>query len=109
VRRGDTVILVAPGDIGKPRAGVVVQADELGDHTSTVLVCPMSSEIETAPRLRPTVEPSARNGIRVRSQIMADKVTALGRNRIRRVIGHLDPASSDALDRALMIVLGLAR
>jgi mRNA interferase MazF len=88
---------------------VVVQADELGEHTSTVLVCPMSSEIETAPRLRPTVEPSARNGIRVTSQMMADKVTALQRDRIRRVIGHLDPESREALDRALMVALGLTR
>jgi mRNA interferase MazF len=88
---------------------VVVQADELGEHTSTVLVCPMSSEIETAPRLRPTVEPSDRNGIRVTSQMMADKVTALQRDRIRRVIGHLDPESHEALDRALMVALGLTR
>jgi mRNA interferase MazF len=69
----------------------------------------MSSEIGTTPRLRPTVEPTASNGIQVRSQIMADKVTALRRDRIRRVIGQLDPESREALDRALMIVLGLAR
>jgi mRNA interferase MazF len=69
----------------------------------------MSSETATTPRLRPTIERAASNGIQVRSQIMTDKVTALRRDRIRRVIGRLDPESREALDRALMIVLGLAR
>jgi mRNA interferase MazF len=108
VKRGDTVILVAAGDLGKPRPGVIVQADELGDDTNTIIVCPMSSELGGTPRLRPTVDPTAHNGLQARSQIMTDKVIALRRDRVRRVIGHLDPAERDALDRALMVVLGLA-
>jgi mRNA interferase MazF len=38
VNRGDVVLVVAPGDLGKPRPGVIVQADELGDTTTSVLV-----------------------------------------------------------------------
>jgi mRNA interferase MazF len=108
VKRGDVVLMVAPGDLGKPRPGVVVQSDELGDSTSTVLICPMSSDIQTSPRLRPVVEPSATNGLRIQSQIMTEKLMPVRRDRIRRVLGSLDPLSVDQLDRALLVVLGLA-
>jgi mRNA interferase MazF len=109
VKRGDVVLVVAPGALRKPRPGIVVQADELGEATTTVVVCPMSSEIGATPSLRPVVEPTTRNGLRIRSQIMTDKITALRRDRVRRVIGRLDTVTRDRLDQALLIVLGLAR
>jgi len=62
VKRGDVVLVVAQGDMGKPRPGIIVQADELGDATTSVLVCPMSSEVTEFHRLRPMVEPTARLG-----------------------------------------------
>jgi mRNA interferase MazF len=109
VKRGDVVLLVAQGDMGKPRPGVIVQADELGDATTSVLVCPMSSEVTELHRLRPVVEPTANNGLRLRSQIMTDKINALRRDRVRQVLGSLDDEASEQLDSALLLVLGLAR
>ena len=109
MKRGDVVLAVAPGDLGKPRPGVIVQSDDLGETTSSVLVCPMSSDLSDVRRTRPSIEPTFGNGLRVRSQIMTDKVNALRRDRIRRVIGTLDADDTDELDRALLIVLGLAR
>ncbi len=109
MKRGDVVLVVIQGDLGKPRPGIVIQADELGDATTTVLVCPMSSEIGETERLRPIVEPTPENGLRLRSQIMTDKITALRRERIRTVLGRLDVSASAQLDQALLIVLGLAQ
>jgi mRNA interferase MazF len=109
VKRGDVVLVVAQGDMGKPRPGVIVQADELGDATTSVLVCPMSSEVTEFHRLRPVVEPTASNGLRLRSQIMTDKINALRRDRVRQVLGSLDTDTSEQLDSALLVVLGLAR
>jgi mRNA interferase MazF len=40
---------------------------------------------------------------------MTDKMIALRRDRIRRVIGHIDSKTSEQIDRALLVVLGLAR
>ncbi len=40
---------------------------------------------------------------------MTDRLVALRRDRIRRVIGHVDPETSEQLDRALLVVLGLTR
>ncbi|WP_155479129.1 type II toxin-antitoxin system PemK/MazF family toxin [Rhodoplanes serenus] len=108
VKRGDVVLIVAQGDLGKPRPAVVVQSDDLGDETTTVLVCPMSSDVRDSPRLRPVIEATVANGLRVTSQIMTDKVAPVRRDRIRRALGALDPAAIERLDRALMVVLGLA-
>jgi mRNA interferase MazF len=109
VNRGDVVLVVAQGDMGKPRPGVIVQADELGDETTSVIVCPMSSEVTELHRLRPVVEPTVGNGLRLRSQIMTDKINALRRDRVRQVLGSLDADTSERLDSALLVVLGLAR
>jgi mRNA interferase MazF len=40
---------------------------------------------------------------------MTDKMVPLRRDRIRRIIGQVDSGTSQALDRALLVVLGLAR
>jgi mRNA interferase MazF len=109
VKRGDVVLMVAPGDLGKPRPGIIVQADELGDRTTTVLVCPMSSDVRESPRVRPVVDPDDSNGLRTRSQIMTEKVTPVRRDRVRRVLGAIDRNALERLDRALLVVFGLAR
>lgn len=86
-----------------------MQADELGDSTTTVLVCPITSDVTENLAVRPILEASQMNGLRIRSQIMTDKLLALRRERVRRVIGKLDTDTTTQLDRALLIVLGLAR
>jgi len=43
------------------------------------------------------------------SQVMTDKLAAVRRDKIKRIIGRLNAGSLEQLDRALMVVLGLAR
>jgi mRNA interferase MazF len=107
--RGEIAVVVMPGDFGKPRPAVIVQSVDLGEATTTVLVCPMSSDLQEFRILRPIVEPTAGNGLRVRSQIMTDKIFPLRRESFRRTIGSLDTTAIERLDRALLVVLGLAR
>lgn len=108
MKRGD-IVVVAYGELGKPRPVVIVQADELGEATMTVLACPTTSEITEKLPLRPVVEASARNGLRVRSQIMTDRMLAVPRERIGQVIGALDAATVNRVDAAMLLILGLAR
>jgi mRNA interferase MazF len=109
VKRGDVVLMVVPGDLGRPRPGIIVQADQLGDDTTTVLACPLSSDVQSNAnqRIRPVIEPAAGNGLRISSQIMTDKLFAQRRERVRRVIGTIDSETRGRLDTALLIVLGL--
>jgi len=109
VKRGDVVLVVVPSELGRPRPGVVVQADEFNAGLSTVFICPISSDLQENLSLRPIIEAQPSNGLRLRSQIMTDKMIALRHDRVRRVIGHIDTETSEQLDRALLVVLGLAR
>jgi len=109
VKRGDVVLVVVPSELGRPRPGVVVQAEEFNEELSAVFICPVSSDLQERLPLRPMIEANPSNGLRLRSQIMTDKMVALRREWVRRVIGHIDAETSEKLDRALLVVLGLAR
>ena len=109
MKRGDVVLVLVPSELGRPRPGVVVQADEFSEELSTVFVCPVSSDLQERLPLRPIIEAKPSNGLRLRSQIMTDKMIALRHDRVRRVIGRIDAETSEHLDRALLVVLGLAR
>jgi hypothetical protein len=59
--------------------------------------------------IRPVVEASDSNGLRIRSQVMTDRMLAIPRERVPRVIGTIDPETRGQLNTALLIVPGLAR
>src|SRR5437588_885707 len=83
MKRGDVVIVAAAGDYGKPRPAVIVQTDALPQTHASVVICQMTSETVDAPDFRITVDPTSRNGLQVRSQVMADKPVTVRRGRIR--------------------------
>jgi mRNA interferase MazF len=109
VKRGDVVLVVVPSELGRPRPGVIVRADEFSEGLSTIFICPVSSDLQDKLPLRPIIEAKPSNGLRLRSQIMTDKMIALHHDRIRRVIGHIDRETAEHLDRALLVLLGLVR
>lgn len=108
MKRGDIVVAAAPGDFGKPRPVLVVQSDFFNDSHSSVVVCLISSTLSDAPLFRVTVEPTAENGLKRRSQVMIDRVVALRRERFGDAIGHLDADTMLRVNRALAMWLGLA-
>lgn len=107
IKRGN-IVLAVHADLGKPRPVVVVQADEFNEHSSNILVCPLTSDVTDKMPLRPIVQPGPGTGLREPSQIMVDRMLALRGDRIRGVLGSIDAVTSDRLDRALLVVLGLA-
>jgi mRNA interferase MazF len=108
MKRGDVVIVAAAGDYGKPRPAVIVQTDALPQTHAFVVICQMTSEIVDAPDFRITVDPTSRNGLQVRSQVMADKPVTVRRGRIKQLIGRLDQRDIRRLNVALAFVMGLA-
>jgi len=108
MRRGDVVTVAAAGDYGKPRPAVIVQTDALPAEHASVVVCQMTSELSEAPDFRITVEPTEKNGLRARSQVMADKPVTIRRERIGRQVGRLDERDVVRLNIALAFVMGLA-
>jgi mRNA interferase MazF len=108
MRRGDVVTVAATGDYGKPRPAVIVQTDALPAEHASVVVCQMTSEGDGATDFRVVVDPSEQNGLRTRSQVMADKPVTIRRGRVGRKIGHLDDRDIARLNVALAFVMGLA-
>src|SRR5919106_6417 len=88
VRRGDVVTVAAAGDYGKPRPAVIVQTDAFPESHASVVVCQLTSELVDAPDFRVTIEPTPENGLRLKSQVMADKPVTLRRERIGQKIGR---------------------
>lgn len=107
MRRGDFVTVAAPGDYGKPRPALVIQSD-LFDELPSVTLCLVTSALRNAPIFRITVDPSPENGLQRISQVQADKVMTVARERVGEVIGRLDDATLLKVSRSLAVFIGIA-
>ena len=107
MKRGDLVTISIQGDFGKPRPALVIQSDLFNAH-ATVTVLPVTSTLVEAPLLRPTLQPSAANGLRKPSQIMVDKAMTLKRDKVGSAFGHLDAVAMVEVERRLAVFLGIA-
>jgi mRNA interferase MazF len=108
MRRGDVVAVAVPGDYGKPRPAVIVQTDAFPDSHPSIVVCQMTSRLVGVADFRITVDPTSENGLRARSQVMADKPVTVRRERIGQRIGQLGADDIAKLNAALAFVMGLA-
>jgi mRNA interferase MazF len=106
MKRGELVTVAISGDYGKPRPALVVQADAFDLHPS-VIVLPLTSEMHDVPLFRVPVAAGESTGLRVPSQIMVDKATAVPRVKLGVRIGQVDAATMLSVDEALRGFLGL--
>ena len=107
MKRGDVVTVAAVGDYGKPRPAVVVQTDALPAAHASMVVCQMTSDCSDAV-FRVTVNPTAKNGLKLQSQIMADKPVTIRPERVGHLVGRLDEKDVARLNISLAFVIGLA-
>jgi len=107
-RRGDFVTTALPGDFGKPRPALVIQADQFA-ATATVTILLVTSTLIDAPLLRVTVMPGPDNGLRKPSQVMIDKAMTIRRQRLGSPIGRIDPETLVEVERRLAVFLGIAK
>lgn len=105
--RGDLITVALQGDYGKPRPAVVIQSDLFDEHPSVTLL-PLTSDLRDTPLFRITIEPSPENGLHHRSQIMVDKIHTVPRAKIGPSLGRLSDDDQIAVNRSLMLFLGLA-
>jgi mRNA interferase MazF len=103
LKRGDFVILAIPG---KPRPALIVQNDIYADLGSLV-ICPLTTELRTYSHFRLPVAPTPSNGVEKQSQIMVDKITAVGRERVQKRIGEADDTLMAAVSVALATFLAI--
>jgi mRNA interferase MazF len=108
VTRGEIYTAAARGPYtGKPRPVLIVQDDRF-DATASVTVCPFTTSAVEAPLVRLAIDPSDGNGLDQRSQLMVDKVTTVPRSSLGARLGRLRDDELVALNRSLIVFLGLA-
>lgn len=106
MNRGDIVTVALPGDYGKPRPALVVQADAFAGHPSVTLLLLTSARHE-APLIRIDVEPDSGNNLERPSQICVDKIVTVPQPRVGRRIGQIEQPTMLAVNTALALFLGL--
>jgi len=107
MRRGDVVVVSAPGDHGKPRPAVVIQTDAIPEDSLSVVIVQFTTSVERS-ILRVDVAPDGTNGLREPSQAMADKPTTVRRARVGGVIGRLSDRDLARVTSAVAFVIGAA-
>jgi mRNA interferase MazF len=108
VTRGEIYTAAARGAYsGKPRPVVILQDDRF-DATASITVCPFTTDPVEAPLLRLAIEPSAENELDQPSKLMVDKITTIPRASLGEHLGKLRDDELVALNRSLIVFLGLA-
>jgi mRNA interferase MazF len=111
-RRGD-VVLVRPrkGEahqaVGQP--ALVVQSDVIdAEAYDSLVVCLITASSTRGGVCRIEIPASSETGLAQPSEIMTEKVAAIPRAQVGDVVGRADAAIMRRVERALLLLLGLA-
>jgi mRNA interferase MazF len=107
LKRGDLVIVSAPGSYGKPRPSVIIQSD-LYDGNGSLTVLLMTSKIKPeSPLIRHNILPAEANGLEQPTDVMIDKLFTVPLNRMGEKIGKLTQAQMAEITAELAVFLGM--
>jgi mRNA interferase MazF len=105
--RGDVVVVALPGEYGKRRNAVVIQADPFIADFPSVLVCPITSSPLAHSVARVPVAATPENGLSMDMALMVDKIAAMPAIRIVRTLGRVDESVLARLNISLATLLGI--
>jgi mRNA interferase MazF len=95
---------------GRSRPCVVVQNDVSNRFASTTIVVPLTGASGVAHRSPIYVlAPKGDGGLKKDSLVLCDQIRTVDQQRFGRFFGVLSPETMNAVDRALLISLGLPR
>lgn len=88
-------------EMAKTRPCVIVSRDELNEHLSTVVVCPVTSSLHPHWRTRVAIRCAGRN-----AEVCPDQIRTVSKSRLGPKIGKLSPQKSAELTRLLAEMYG---
>ena len=95
-----------PGEFGKPRLALIIQAD-LTLPAPTMTYLPITSDLKHVPDVRISIAPDPTNGLERESEVMVDRIQTSSLNRFGVVIGVIDVRTLRLVEAALSLHLGL--
>lgn len=108
MRRGEIWSVAVRGSYtGQPRPAVIVQDDRF-DATASVTLCAMTTDPTDAPLFRLLIAPDELNELDQPSRLMVDKLSTVPKTNLGQHIGRLGDEDLVRLDRAIVVLLGLA-
>lgn len=99
--------IAIPGDYGKPRPALVIQADPFNKHAS-VSVLSVTSTLIDAPLLRIPIEPDDGNGLQKPSQVKVDKAMTVKWDKVGPPFGPVEENTMIEVERSLAVFIGIA-
>jgi mRNA interferase MazF len=114
LRRGEIYLCSFDPTVGheikKTRPALVIQNDVGNRYSPLTIVAAITSAISPVPYpVEVVIDPTAANGLDVRSSIRLDQIRTVDRQRLARRLGVVDSATVAQVDEALKISLGLVR
>jgi len=112
-RRGEVFLVnfdpTVGAEIKKTRPALILQNDIANRHSPITIVAAITSSFED--RLYPTevLVRAREGGLSSDSVVLLNQLRSLDRQRLVRRIGRVTRRTMDAVDRALMLSLGLVR
>lgn len=114
LRRGEVYLCSFDPSVGheikKTRPALVIQNDVGNRYSPLTIVAAITSTVSPVPYpIEVIIDPSAANGLDVRSSIRLDQIRTVDRRRLVRRLGVVDSSTMGMVDEALKISLGLIR
>ena len=95
-------------EIKKTRPALIIQNDVGNRYSSLTIVAVITSSVSPVPYpVEVVIEPTADNGIAVRSTIRLDQIRTVDRQRLFRRLGVVDSGTMAKVEGAIKISLGL--
>ena len=114
LRRGEICLCSFDPTVGheirKTRPALIIQNDIGNRYSPLTIVAAITSRVSAVPYpVEVVVEPTAGNGLDVRSSIRLDQIRTVDRQRLVRRLGAVDSTIMAKADEAIKISLGLIR
>ena len=107
LKRGDLVIVSAPGSYGKPRPSVIIQSDLYAGNGSLAVLLMTTKLHPESSLIRYNILPTPANGLNEATDVMIDKLFTVPRNRMGKRIGKLTSTQMTEITAELAVFLGM--
>ena len=111
VARGDVVLCDLNPVIGTEQAGirpaVILQIDRANTASPHTIIAPFTTKIRRALLPSHALVPSGVGGLSQDSVALCEQIRVIDKQRINKVLGHLDDLYMRQIAKALSVILGL--